>query len=215
MTTRSFLSVVAQLNEAQAEVVRSIGFASFFKVDLKQIPGKFFKWPVESFDQYAVYFRRPNGQKFSVTAFDVYVTLGIPFGGSEIIEITKSSTDQEYDEVHAAWLKEWKIEQNAPELTQMLGFILAKQDGDASVIIEKEDHCKDVVLDQLNKFMKKDDSIPSYSLGLGLSQPDSQSRIPQITSVPDPNTAGVNEDDGSEDDDDGAPLRFLLRTLLS
>ncbi|KAJ8425633.1 LOW QUALITY PROTEIN: hypothetical protein Cgig2_024288 [Carnegiea gigantea] len=83
------------------------------------------------------------------------------------------------------------------------------------VIVEKEDHCEDVVRDQPNNFMKKDDSIPSYSLGLGLSQPDSQSPIPQPTSMPDPNTAGVNEDDGSEDHDDGAPLRFPLRTLLN
>ncbi|KAJ8427420.1 hypothetical protein Cgig2_013664 [Carnegiea gigantea] len=51
--------------------------------------------------------------------------------------------------------------------------------------------------------MKKDDSIPSYSLGLGI--------IPQTTSVPDPSTAGVSEDDGIEDDDDGAPLRIPLR----
>jgi len=27
----------------------------------------------------------------------------------------------------------------------------------------------------------------------------------------DPNTSGINEADGSEEDDDGAPLRFLLR----
>ncbi|KAJ8420267.1 hypothetical protein Cgig2_004592 [Carnegiea gigantea] len=60
----------------------------------------------------------------------------------------------------------------------------------ASVIIEKEDHHEDVLLDQPNNVMKKDDSIPSYSLGLGLSQPDSQSPVPQTTSMPDPNTAG-------------------------
>jgi len=35
---------------------------------------------------------------------------------------------------------------------------------DASVIVEKEDHCEDVALDQPNNIMKKDDSIPSYSL---------------------------------------------------
>ncbi|KAJ8425639.1 hypothetical protein Cgig2_024294 [Carnegiea gigantea] len=69
---------------------------------------------------------------------------------------------------------------------------------DASVIVEKEDHCEDVVLDHPNNFMKKDDSVPSYSLVLGLSTSDSQSPIPQTTSVPHPNTAGVNEDDDDE-----------------
>ncbi|KAJ8420609.1 hypothetical protein Cgig2_023943 [Carnegiea gigantea] len=54
MSTRSFLSLVAQLNEAQAEVVRSMGFASFLKVDVKQILGKFSKWLVEIFDLYAI-----------------------------------------------------------------------------------------------------------------------------------------------------------------
>ncbi|KAJ8426240.1 hypothetical protein Cgig2_018525 [Carnegiea gigantea] len=44
--------------------------------------------------------------KFSVIAFNMYVARGVPFGGREIIGITKSSTDEEYDEVHAAWLKE-------------------------------------------------------------------------------------------------------------
>ena len=82
---------------------------------------------------------------------------------------------------------------------------------DARVIVEEEDHGKDVVLDQPKNVMKKDDSIPSYSLGLGLSQPDSESPVPQTSSLPDPNTVGVDEDNGSEDDDDGAPLRFPLR----
>jgi len=36
----------------------------------------------------------------------------------------------------------------------------------ASVIVEKEDHHEDVLLDQPYNIMKKDDSIPSYSLGL-------------------------------------------------
>ncbi|KAJ8424498.1 hypothetical protein Cgig2_020043 [Carnegiea gigantea] len=44
MTTRLFSSLVAQLNEAPTEGVRSMGFASFLKVNLKEIPGKFSKW---------------------------------------------------------------------------------------------------------------------------------------------------------------------------
>jgi len=50
MNIRSFSSMVAQLNEAQTAAVRSIGIASFLKVDLKRIPGKFSKWLVDSFD---------------------------------------------------------------------------------------------------------------------------------------------------------------------
>ncbi|KAJ8436153.1 hypothetical protein Cgig2_029765 [Carnegiea gigantea] len=108
MSTHSFSSLVAQLNEAQAEAVRSIGFASFLKFDVKQIPGKFSKWLVENFDPYA---------KFSVTAFDVHATLGVRLEGMKIIKITRSSMDDEYDEVHAMWQKEWKLQKNAPELT--------------------------------------------------------------------------------------------------
>jgi len=37
------------------------------------------------------------------------VTLGVSIGGRKVVEITKSSMDEEYDEVHAVWLKEWKI----------------------------------------------------------------------------------------------------------
>ncbi|KAJ8426948.1 LOW QUALITY PROTEIN: hypothetical protein Cgig2_022630 [Carnegiea gigantea] len=74
---------------------------------------------------------------------------------------------------------------------------------DASVTVKKEDHHEDVVLDQPNNVMKKDDSIPLYSLRLGLSQSDSQSLT---TSMLDPSTAGV-----SEDDDGGTSLRFPLR----
>jgi len=36
--------------------------------------------------------------------------------------------DDKYDEVHATWLKEWKLQKNAPELTRMLKFILAEKD---------------------------------------------------------------------------------------
>ncbi|KAJ8430763.1 hypothetical protein Cgig2_009068 [Carnegiea gigantea] len=78
---------------------------------------------------------------------------------------------------------------------------------DASIIIEEEEHCEDV----LKGITKKDDSIPSYSLGLRLSQPDSQSPVLQTTSVSDPSTVRVNEDDGTENIDNGAPLRFPLR----
>jgi len=78
---------------------------------------------------------------------------------------------------------------------------------DASIIVEKEEHHADVVLDQPKSIIKKDLNMPSYSLGLGLSQSDSQSSIPQNSSVPDPSTIVVNEDD-----DNGAPLRFPLRS---
>jgi len=58
--------------------------------------------------------------------------------------------------------------------------------------------------------LKKDESIPSFSLCLGLSQPDSQSPALVSTSVPDPSTIG--EKDNEDDDDDGdAPMGFPLR----
>ncbi|KAJ8421683.1 LOW QUALITY PROTEIN: hypothetical protein Cgig2_008641 [Carnegiea gigantea] len=103
MSTHSFSSL---LNDAQTEVVTSMGFAPFLKIDVKQILGKFSKWLVESFDPYAVRFRLLDGQKFSITAFDVHVTLGVALGGTKIIEIIKYSMDDEYNEVHATWLKE-------------------------------------------------------------------------------------------------------------
>ncbi|KAJ8434369.1 hypothetical protein Cgig2_031615 [Carnegiea gigantea] len=103
--------VLVPLNGAQAEAVRFMGFAPFLKIDVKQIPGKFFKWLVE---------RLPDGQKFPVIAFDVHATLGVPLGGTEIIEITESSMDDEYNE-------EWKLQKNASELTRMPEFILSPQ----------------------------------------------------------------------------------------
>ncbi|KAJ8429728.1 hypothetical protein Cgig2_024980 [Carnegiea gigantea] len=128
------------LNEAQAEAVRSMCFAPFLKVDVNQIPGKFFKWLVESFDLYA---------KFLVTAFNVHAILGVPLGGTEIIEITKSSMDDEYDE-------KANNDLYAPSFSLIVP--LDKPDGeaeipgdtlvfDASIIVEKEEHLEDVVLD--------------------------------------------------------------------
>ncbi|KAJ8423659.1 hypothetical protein Cgig2_006238 [Carnegiea gigantea] len=93
-TIRSFSSILAQLNKAQTEAVRSRGFASFLLVDLK----KFSKWPVESFDPYSASFMFSDGQRFMAASFDVYMTLGVPIGGNEIMEITRSLTDEEYDE---------------------------------------------------------------------------------------------------------------------
>ncbi|KAJ8421309.1 hypothetical protein Cgig2_017155 [Carnegiea gigantea] len=95
--------------------VRSMGFASFLMVDLKQILGKFSKWLVESSNPYVVCFRLSDGQKYQVTTFNVYVILGVHSDGRQIVEITKSSMDEEYDK-------------NTPELTRMLEFILAKKD---------------------------------------------------------------------------------------
>ncbi|KAJ8445640.1 hypothetical protein Cgig2_018581 [Carnegiea gigantea] len=106
MSIHSFSPMMARLNEAQTKAVISIGFASFLKVDLKQILGKFSKWLIDSFDSYSASFVLLDGQRFMVTTFDAYVTLGVPIGGREIMESSRSSTDEEYDKVHAAWVKE-------------------------------------------------------------------------------------------------------------
>ncbi|KAJ8434824.1 hypothetical protein Cgig2_033546 [Carnegiea gigantea] len=236
MSTHSFSCPVALLNEAQTKAVRSMRFASFLKDDLKHIPGKSSKWLVESFDPYAVCFRLLDGQKFPIIAFNVYVTLGVPLGGIEIIKITKSSMNEEYNETEEPLLqfildKLINSVRHYKESTVAKGkgnndlcassfsptLPLDKPDGeaeipgdtllsDSSIIIEKEEQREDVVLDQPKSIMKKNDSI-----SLGLSQPDNQSPVPQTTFVPDLSTAGVNEDDGIEDDDDGAPLRFPLK----
>ncbi|KAJ8445639.1 hypothetical protein Cgig2_018580 [Carnegiea gigantea] len=213
---------MAQLNGAQVEAVRSMGFASFLKVDVKRIPGKFSKWLMEGFDPYDVCFRLPDGQQFLIIAFNEHATLDIPFEGNE-----NHRNDQVFDG-----------RRNAPELTRMPEFILAQKDGgesskrnfiiylvncffsgpkncyrsksilkylkdkanndlyapsfsptvpldkpdgeveipinklvfDSSIIVEKEEHREDVVLDQPKSITKKDHSMPSYSLGLGLSQ---------------------------------------------
>ncbi|KAJ8425869.1 LOW QUALITY PROTEIN: hypothetical protein Cgig2_028214 [Carnegiea gigantea] len=122
MNIRSFLSMVSQLIEAPTKAVRSMGFASFLKVDLKQIPGKFSKWLrglIPTLPHCAF-----EWAKVTVIIFDVYVTLGVPIRGREIMEITRSSMDEEYDEVHAAR----KIKHSALDLTRMPKFILAKKD---------------------------------------------------------------------------------------
>ena len=95
MTIHSFSSTVPQFNEAQTEVIKSIGFGSLLIVDLKHTPRKFAKWLVESFDPYAIWFRLPNGQKFQITTFNVHLTLGLLVGGREIIEVGISSSDEE------------------------------------------------------------------------------------------------------------------------
>ncbi|KAJ8421090.1 hypothetical protein Cgig2_025553 [Carnegiea gigantea] len=107
-TTHPFSSLVAQLIEAQTEAVRSMRFTSF---NLNQMLVKFSKWLGEH--------KYETGRSFSVITFDVYITVGVPFEGTLIVEITKSSMDEEYDE---------KIDHSAPELTQIPEFILAKKD---------------------------------------------------------------------------------------
>ncbi|KAJ8425612.1 hypothetical protein Cgig2_005291 [Carnegiea gigantea] len=294
MSTHSFSSLIAQINEASAEAIRSMGFTFFLKVDLKHIPGKFSEWMVESFDPNAMCFTLLDGHNFSNTAFDVYATMGVPLGGewksskspslrrmkSMMRYLPRGLRDGNSKRMPRKSLERWssfrpkrtggpkncncrkcilkyikdvsqiasldwcqfvldklidsvrhckestaaKVKANndvcAPSFSPTLPF--HKLDGeaeilgdtlvsDANIIVEKEGHHEDVVLDQPKSVMKKGDSIPSYSLGLGLSQPDSQSLVPQTTSAPHPGTVGVNEDDGGEDDDDNAPLRFPLR----
>ena len=53
----------------------------------------------------------------------------------------------------------------------------------ACISVDKEEHPEDVLMDQAKKEMKKDDTMPSFSRGLGLSQPNNQSPVPQTTSM--------------------------------
>jgi len=73
---------------------------------------------------------------------------------------------------------------------------------DACVIVKKEEHYEDVVLDQPKSVTKEDCSMMPYSPGLGLSQSNSQSPVPQNTSMPDPSIVAVNKDEGIKDDDE-------------
>ncbi|KAJ8426636.1 hypothetical protein Cgig2_020572 [Carnegiea gigantea] len=77
---------------------------------------------------------------------------------------------------------------------------------EASVSIKREDYREKVLMDQAKKEMNKDNSMPSFTLGLGPSQLDNQSSVPQTTSVLNPNTDGEMHDT-NEDDDDGTLLR--------
>ena len=80
---------------------------------------------------------------------------------------------------------------------------------DASISVEREEHREDVLMEQAKQESKKDDSMPSFNVGVRLSQLDSQSPVLASTPLPDPNTAKEKDDDNKEDHDD-APLRFSL-----
>jgi len=69
------------------------------------------KWLVESFNPYVVCFRLSGGQKFQVTPFDVQLTFALYIGGREIIELGKSNSNEEYENL---------------ELTRILDFILKR-----------------------------------------------------------------------------------------
>jgi len=49
---------------------------------------------------------------------------------------------------------------------------------DARVSVEKEDHCENVLMDQVKKETSKDDSTTSFSARLRLSKLDGQSPVP-------------------------------------
>ncbi|KAJ8420909.1 hypothetical protein Cgig2_007765 [Carnegiea gigantea] len=192
---------MAQLNEAQTKTVKSMGFASFLKVNLKQILEKLSKWLVKIFDLYTICFRLPDGQKFQVTPFDVYLTLVCRLGkGPHYMD------------------EEWSIDQNTPKLTPMQKFILTKKDkvesfktnfiiflvncffGESknryySKLVLK--HVKDV--NQIASLQpNKDDDGPSFSAKLALSQPDSEALILANTSMVD-SSVGVDREEHRED----------------
>ncbi|KAJ8429513.1 LOW QUALITY PROTEIN: hypothetical protein Cgig2_016245 [Carnegiea gigantea] len=129
MSIHSFSSMVAQLNEADTEAVRSMGFASFLKVDLKQLLRKFSKWVVDSFHPYSASFVLPDGQRFMVTTFDAYVTL-------DVLERKSSSATglQRMKNMIGCMLpgsRNGKLS-TLPKLTRMPEFILAKKYGGKS-----------------------------------------------------------------------------------
>ncbi|KAJ8420015.1 hypothetical protein Cgig2_020041 [Carnegiea gigantea] len=217
MSTRSCSSPVAQLNEAQAEAVRLMGFASFLKVDLKQIPGKFSKWLVESFDPYTMCFRLPDGQKFPVTTFNVYVSLGVHLGGREIIEITKSSTDEEYNEVHARWLKEWKVQPNAAELTECRSSLRGRELEEELHHIFSELFCQRTknryysksILEYVKDALQGEYSCKKRAFRrptVSLHKPDCEAQIPRDTLVADANVIVEKEDHREDVPDSQSPV---------
>ncbi|KAJ8431501.1 hypothetical protein Cgig2_003250 [Carnegiea gigantea] len=107
-------------------------FSSMINGVALQIARKFSKWLIESFGPYAIYCRLLDGKIFQVIVFDVYLTLGLPIGGKQIVQISKSSTNEEYEHVHTVWMKEWNIDQKTSELTRIMDFILSNKDGGGS-----------------------------------------------------------------------------------
>ncbi|KAJ8422212.1 hypothetical protein Cgig2_000290 [Carnegiea gigantea] len=214
MTTCSFSSMVAQLKEAQIEAVRSMGFTSFLKIDVKQIPMKFSKWLVESFDPYVVYFKLLEEQKFHVTTFDVYLTLGVPIGGKQIVKINKAFIDEKYEEnrYYSRFILKHVMDVIQITSPNWCQFILDK-------LISIVRHYKESKA--AKRQPNKDNGGPSFSPTLALDQLGNEAltlattsmtdTIPTTTFTPSLNT-GDKKDNDNEDDNGGAPLRFPLRS---
>ncbi|KAJ8424963.1 hypothetical protein Cgig2_000550 [Carnegiea gigantea] len=164
MSVPSISSMMLQSNEAQIEVIKPMGFASFLKVDLKQILGKF-----SNFDPYAICFELPDGKKFLVTLFDIHM---MPL---------------------------FNLGLGLSQLKSQSPIVMSMSIADADIGGERDEHHEEVVQDHPKQESKKDDSTPSFSLGLGLSQLDSQSSFAASTSILDQKTISEKDDDHQEE----------------
>ncbi|KAJ8439004.1 hypothetical protein Cgig2_013000 [Carnegiea gigantea] len=129
--------------------------------------------------------------KFSVTTFDVYVTLAMPIGGRKIMKRTKSSMDGDYDEgelqeeLHHIFsellfqqIEEPLLQQVHPEICQghephrIPRLVLAPVMKEAVAELHSA-HTEFVKL-QLKQQPNKDDIGPSFSPTYVIAQPNSQ-----------------------------------------
>ncbi|KAJ8427649.1 hypothetical protein Cgig2_010662 [Carnegiea gigantea] len=214
MTTCSFSSLATQLNEAQTKAIRSMRFASFLKVDLNgsknQYCGKSVLKYVKDVNWIASLAYCQFALSKLISSVRHYKESKATKGTFIVLIWSSQSFNRSSNQTRMMVVFPFSLTLALREPDSEAQISAATSVADASVNVKKEEQRENVLMNQAKKEMKKDDCITSFSLGLELSQSDSQSPVPQTTFVPDPKIAGEKHD-GNEDDDDVAPLLFLLR----
>ncbi|KAJ8424730.1 hypothetical protein Cgig2_011962 [Carnegiea gigantea] len=169
-------------------------------------------------------------EKFQMTAIDVYLTLDVPIVENKFLKsislpstknikrITILSSLLKYvKDMSQITSQDWcqfileKLISNVRHYKERKAAKVVHFDGPLFFVIASSPIQQ--VMDQAKQELKKASSISSFTLVLGVSQPDTQSPVPTSRSVPDQNI--VRETDNDKDDDDDAPLRFPLRQTSS
>ncbi|XP_057803563.1 uncharacterized protein LOC131018886 [Salvia miltiorrhiza] len=97
-TTATFHDKLGELNDAQKEAIRAIGFGRILELKVRQIPGKLAYWVLDKFNSASCELQVDDGRNLKVTEDDVYRVFGFPKGKELIVNFERTASNKMFEE---------------------------------------------------------------------------------------------------------------------
>ncbi|KAJ8421086.1 LOW QUALITY PROTEIN: hypothetical protein Cgig2_010320 [Carnegiea gigantea] len=123
MSPKGLWQLIQSLNDKQKEGIREIGFRGFLHLQADIILEKMVVWLVRNFDMCSCSVPLANG-RMRVTEHDVHVTLGLPTGPFEVVELENEIyTTVEFKSLLNRWKQQWPECHSIPKGGEIIDMI--------------------------------------------------------------------------------------------